>query len=267
MTAVAICGCLNTVVWGQMIVAHRGASFDAPENTIAAFEEAWRQKADGIEGDFYLTTDDQIVCIHDKDTQRTGGKRQQVASSSLQQLRQLEYGSWKNAKFAGQPLPTFADVWQTVPAGKMFIVELKVGPEIVAPLKQQLHDLKIPLDQVLIICFNADTVARCKELIPMARVHWLTSYKKNALTGQWRPSADQVAATLRDCGADGLGTQGNRAVVTPAFIQQLKDQGMEEFHVWTIDSPDDAKYFQQLGAMGITTNRPAFIRESLSDSQ
>jgi glycerophosphoryl diester phosphodiesterase len=59
--------------WSQMIVAHRGASYDAPENTLAAFKLAWQQQSDGIEGDFYLTADRQIVCIHDADTKRTAG--------------------------------------------------------------------------------------------------------------------------------------------------------------------------------------------------
>jgi len=61
-----------------------------------------------------------------------------------------------------------------------------------------------------------------------------------------------------------LGTQGERQVVTAEFIAELKRQGLREFHVWTIDDPKDAHYFQQLGAMGITTNRPKFIRDALS---
>ena len=57
-----------------LLIAHRGASHEAPENTLAAFRLAWEQGADGIEGDFYLSKDGRIVCIHDKDTKRTAGK-------------------------------------------------------------------------------------------------------------------------------------------------------------------------------------------------
>ena len=67
----------------QVIVAHRGASQDAPENTIAAFKKAWAQNADGIEGDFYVTKDQQIVCIHDANTERTAGRKLEVANSTL----------------------------------------------------------------------------------------------------------------------------------------------------------------------------------------
>ncbi|QDV26569.1 putative glycerophosphoryl diester phosphodiesterase 1 [Aureliella helgolandensis] len=246
-----------------MIVGHRGASYDAPENTIAAFQEAWKQHADGVEGDFYLTTDQEIVCIHDKDTLRTGGKKLSVAGSTLAKLRSLEYGSWKNAKFAGEPLPTFQEVWKSIPADKWFIIELKVGPEIVPVLKQQIDALAIPHERLLVIAFNTDTVAKTKQLLPDVRTHWLTGYKADADTGEFTPTAAQIAKTLQACHADGLGTQGNRDVVNAAFIDQLKRAGMREFHVWTIDAPEDAKYFQKLGAVGITTNRPAFIRESL----
>ena len=253
----------GNVALGQSIVAHRGASYDAPENTASAFEEAWRQNADGVEGDFYFTADGQIVCIHDKDTKRTGGEKMVVAESTLEQLKKLEYGEWKDAKFKGEPLPTFADVAAVIPAGKLFVIELKTGPEIVTLLVEELKKTKLTEDQLLIIAFNSDTVAKAKEMLPNVRAHWLTGYKQDRLSGAWRPTVEDVAKTLKACGADGLGTNGNREVVNEQFISTLRAGGMKEFHVWTIDDPADAKYFQKLGAVGITTNRPAFIREAL----
>jgi len=73
-----------------LIVAHRGASHDAPENTIPAFQLAWQQKADAIEGDFYLTRDNEIVCIHDRTTKRYSDRDLVVAESTLEELRQLD---------------------------------------------------------------------------------------------------------------------------------------------------------------------------------
>ena len=77
------------------IVAHRGASLDAPENTLAAFRLAWSQGADAIEGDFRLTKDGRIACLHDDTTQRTAGLDLTVADSTLAELRELDVGSWK----------------------------------------------------------------------------------------------------------------------------------------------------------------------------
>jgi glycerophosphoryl diester phosphodiesterase len=251
----------------QMIVAHRGASFDAPENTLAAFTEAWKQQADGVEGDFYLTKDEQIVCIHDADTLRTGGTKRIVAESTLAELRELEYGAWKGEAFRGEPLPTFAEVLAAVPADKLFVIELKTGPEIVPFLKAELEKETAVDRKVLIIAFNDKTVAECKKQLPAIRVHWLTGYKQNKATGQWQPSPQDVAKRLQECHADGLGTQGNRQVVNAEFLSNLRSEGLKEFHVWTIDQPEDAIYFQSLGAVGITTNRPAFLRAELDSAE
>jgi glycerophosphoryl diester phosphodiesterase len=76
MVLISLLACVSAEsLQAQIIVAHRGASYDAPENTIAAFKEAWKQNADGVEGDFYVIRDQQIVCIHDANTERTGGRK------------------------------------------------------------------------------------------------------------------------------------------------------------------------------------------------
>ncbi len=254
-------------IQAQVVVAHRGASFDAPENTIAAFEEAWRQEADGIEGDFYVTKDSQIVCIHDPTTERTSEKKLHVATSTLAELQELDFGSWKDSKFQGEPIPTFEDVLKTVPPGKLFVIELKTGPEIIPLLKAELERLDPQRENLLIIAFNPKTIIAAKKELPDIRAHWLIGYKQDRADGTWHPSVDEVAATLKQTGADGLGTMGVREVVTKEFIETLKRDGLKEFHVWTIDKPADAKYFQQLGAVGITTNRPAYIRERIFELQ
>lgn len=251
----------------QVIVGHRGASYDAPENTLSAFKLAWQQNADGIEGDFYITKDQQVVCIHDADTLRTTGKKLVVAQSTLAQLRELEYGKWKDGKFTGEPIPTFQEVLDIIPAGKLFVIELKVGPEIVPLIKDALdkETQSGSGKKFLIISFNADTVAKCKELLPSIRAHWLTGFKNDKKTGQWTPDANSISQTVAKCKADGVGMKGETAVINQPFVAQLHEQGCREFHVWTIDEVKDAAYFKNLGAIGITTNRPGFIREGLSD--
>lgn len=259
-------GLINTAsINAQMIVAHRGASHDAPENTLAAFQLAWRQNADGIEGDFYLTADNQIVCIHDRTTKRTTGVDKKVDRCTLKELRELEAGSWKGETYRGEKLPTFSEVLASVPPGKHFVIELKVGPEIVEPLAKELQSVsKADRDRFLIISFHEDTVAECKRRFPDIRAHWLTGFKKNETTGNWSPDAESIAQTVARCHADGVGMNGKRDVIDEAFINRLRVSGVKEFHVWTIDDPRDARFFQKLGAVGITTNRPGWIREQLT---
>lgn len=248
-----------------MIVAHRGASHDAPENTLSAFRLAWQQQSDGIEGDFYLTSDGEIVCIHDKTTKKTAGAALVVEQSTLPQLRELEYGSWKNPKYRGEPIPTFAEVMQTVPDGKTFVIELKSKVSIVPALVEQLKPFSRRDVKLLIIAFDQKTAAECKRCLPDVRVHWLTSFDDESSPP--KPTAMQIAATVKRLGVDGVGMQGKRSIVDKEFIETLQSEGCEEFHVWTIDSVGDAKYFKDLGAMGITTNVPAVIGRAVRDKR
>lgn len=248
---------------GQLITAHRGASHDAPENTLAAFRLAWEQHADAIEGDFRLSGDGQIVCVHDADTRRVAGVNHVVAATPLAELRSLDAGRWKAERFAGERLPTLAEVLAAVPSGKRFFIELKTGPEIVPPLVEDLARWRGDPASLTIIAFDADTVSTCKRALPAIRAHWLTSFKEDKATGAWRPTAEDVAAAVKACGADGVGLQGRWEVIDRDFVERLAAGGVGEFHVWTVDSPDDARAFRDLGAMGITTNRPALIRAAL----
>ena len=144
---------------GQLITAHRGASHDAPENTLAAFQLAWEQAADAIEGDFRLSSDGRIVCVHDADTKRVAGVNHVVADTPLEQLRELDAGRWKDARFEGEKLPTFAEVLAAVPPGKRFFIELKTGPAIVPVLVEELAAWRGDPALLTIIAFDADTVA------------------------------------------------------------------------------------------------------------
>ena len=250
-------------VQAQKIVAHRGASHDAPENTLAAFKLAWQQGADGVEGDFYLSRDGEVVCIHDKTTGRTAGRDLVVAETALAELQTLDVGQWKGAKFAGEKIPTLQQVIATAPEGKWLIIELKTGPEIVEPVRQVLADTHFPAEQVCIISFNRQTIAEAKRQMPNIKAHWLTGYKQKSETDPWLPSADEVAQTVKRLGVDGLGTDKKRQVVTAPFLARLREQGVSEFHVWTVDDPQDARFFAEQGAWGITTNRPLEIRRAL----
>ncbi|MEW4564215.1 glycerophosphodiester phosphodiesterase [Bremerella sp. JC770] len=248
----------------QMIVAHRGASFDAPENTLAAFQEAWKQKADAIEGDFYLTKDGHIVCLHDKTTERTtgGAAKLKPAEASLEQLRDLDVGSWKHEKYAGERIPLLDEVLATVPQAGKILIEIKCGPEIVEPLRVVLEKTTLRPEQIVIICFNQEVVKQCREKMPQFKANWLTSYKQNALTGKWSPGLASVLESLDKTGATGLGTQARDEVVTADFVREIRKAGVE-CHVWTVNEPAQAARYAELGFDSITTDKPAEIRSAI----
>lgn len=253
---------LAAPTWGQDIVAHRGASADAPENTLAAFRLAWDQKADAIEGDFYLTRDQRIVCFHDRDAKRIAGVDRKISGMTFAEIRALDAGRWKDSKWTGEQIPTLAEVLASVPEDKYLLIEIKCGPEIVPKLKTALAHAGLKPAQTRVIAFDKQVVAEVKRQLPQLKAYWLVGYKEDEQTGQWKPSRDEVLNTLEEIHADGLDTQGNRAVVDASFAAAVHQRGLE-LHVWTIDDPDDARYFKRLGVASITTNRPAWLRQAL----
>ena len=249
---------------GQEIVAHRGASFDAPENTLSAFRLAWQQKADVVEGDFYLTKDKHIVCIHDKTTKRVAPKQTvlSVAGSTLAELRTLDVGSWKHPRFANERIPTLEEVLATIPKGKRIFVEIKCGPEIIPHLQRQLAESSLTPEQIVIICFQKDVVTRSRREMPEYKASWLTSYKQSSIKRVWKPTRDEVLQSLKTTAATGLGTNGNLNVIDQDFVDAVRQVGCE-FHVWTVNDAKAARTFQRLKVDSITTDRPAYIRDEL----
>src|SRR4051812_36049152 len=120
------------------IVAHRGASTDAPENTLPAIELAWRQQADAVEIDVQVSKDGRLVAIHDSTTERTTGQPGSVQHLNLEELQQLDAGAWKGSRFAGARIPTLQEVADLVPHGKRLFVELKCGPAGLPDLERTL---------------------------------------------------------------------------------------------------------------------------------
>lgn len=243
------------------LIAHRGASHDAPENTLASFCLAWETGADGIEGDFRLTLDGEIVCMHDPTTGRTAGADLPVAGSTLARLRQLDVGSWKGDAWSRERIPTLGEVFVTIPTGKRIFIELKSGPEILPPLAAVLARSGLNPEQAVILAFDARVVAASRELLPRVKRLWLSDFRKERLFGGWSPDIEKILRTLKSCGACGLAGRARR-FQDAAFVRALHDAGME-FHVWTVDAPRSAARFVSLGADTIFTNRPDWLRERL----
>ncbi len=250
---------------GPRIVAHRGASYDRPENTVAAFEEAWHQGADAIEGDFYLTRDGKIVCFHDRTTKRIGGVDRQVEDQTLEELQSLDVGAWKGAEYAGMRMPDLADVLALVAEGQQVFLDIKSGPQIVGPMREVIQQSELTPDQIVVIAFNAEVVAETRRQLPEIATYWLLNHRRDEQTGEWTPSLEQVLATLRRIDAHGLSMRANTEVATEAFVAALREAGFE-FHTWTVNDPPTAIRFAELGVDSITTDRPAFIRQALIEA-
>ena len=243
------------------MVAHRGASGEAPENTLPAFQLAWEQGADAIEGDFRLTKDGHVVCVHDRDTKRVSGKKLIVKDSTLAELQLLDVGSFKGPQFKGVPIPTISEVLAVVPEGKKIYIEIKSGKEIVPQLLRDIQKSKLGNDQLVVICFDSAVLLEIKTLAPQLKLKtsWLVNFKKGK-NGEIKPKMDDAFKVMKLIKADGIST--SKRFVGEKFIKHVHSLGYEH-HVWTIDDIPTAKQYQQWGTKSITTNFPAKMRKAM----
>lgn len=248
-----------------LIVAHRGASGIAPENTLAAFKLGFEQKAYAIEGDFYLTKDAQIVALHDKDTARVTGKTKTLipSESTLAELQALDVGLWKGAAYKGEKAPSLAETMAVIPPDGHFFLEIKSGPEILPALFKELEKGPLKPEQITMICFNKEVVRQYKEKAPERRAIWLVSIKggKDGAPGPV-PALDEVLKTARATKADGVGFSANEHT-DEVFVKAIKDAGLIA-SAWTINDPAAAQRFRDYGVDYITTDFPAKISEALA---
>jgi glycerophosphoryl diester phosphodiesterase len=240
------------------IIAHRGASHDAPENTLAAFRLAFEQGADAAECDIYLTKDGKIAVLHDKDTKRVAGVDKKVVDQTLDELRALDVGTWKAAKFAGEKIPTLPELLAIIPKGKRLYIEVKCGPEIMPELKRVLAEAKLAPNQTPIISFSTAVVAAAKKDLPDLKAYWIVSVTSKKKT--W--TLDELIQKGSEIKADGLDLSAD-PMITADFVKSAEAAKLPVF-VWTVNDPAVAKAMIAAGVKAVTTDRPAWLREQLA---
>lgn len=247
-----------------LIIGHRGASREAPENTLESFRLAWELGADGIEADFRLTADGRIVCMHDETTARTTGAPLRIAGTRLEELQRLDAGSWKGSRWSGARIPTLDEVLSALPHGSWFFIELKSGPEIIDPLEKLLMSPGLSPERIRLLSFSAQLIALIKQRLPDWRACWLSDYRYNLLKNEWHPSRSDLLATLQSSSADGLAS-ADRAFLDEEMVDTLHKLD-KEIHVWTVDRLAAARRLCALGVDSIMTNRPGRLRRELEES-
>lgn len=238
------------------IIAHRGASHDAPENTLAAVRQAWAQGADAVEIDVHLTRDGRLAVIHDPDTRRTAGAATRVSAATLEELQRLDVGAWKSAAFAGERVPALDEVLALVPAGRRIFVEVKGGPAALPALERALRASALAAGQVAVIAFDLQTAGGAKAALPRAEVCWIIEEDSN----DGRLPKGEILARARAAQLDGLDLEATW--VDAAWAQQTRAAGFK-LYAWTVDDAPLARRLVQAGVGGITTNRPGWLRTAL----
>ena len=252
---VCISGCSKSVE----IIAHRGASYLAPENTMVSVMLGWEKGAD-VEVDVHLSKDNRIIVIHDSSTKRTGKLDLIVKDTPSLELRKLDVGSFKAAEYAGEQIPFLTDIIKTIPPGRKLYVEIKCKKEVL-PILEKLISQSSKMSQIVIIGFDLETVTMSKQLIDVP-TYWLKGTEKDKETEKWIPHNPQLVQIAKKNGLDGLDV--HYAGVTKEFTDAVKASG-QKLYTWTVDDPDEAIRLVGLGVAGITTNRPEWLRKHLNN--
>ena len=247
------------VLWGlksgaqQTFIAHRGASYLAPENTLAAANLAWDLGADAVEVDVYLASDNQVVVIHDKDTKRTarGKKNMVVKNTPSMVLRNLDVGSWKDKKYKGEKIPFLSEIIKTVPDGKQLVIEIKTGSEIIPHLKR-IVEKSGKQDQMIFISFGWETIIDTQKEFPDNKCYWLSS-SKNGLETKIKQAAEAGLA----------GINLNYNIIDEEVIEKASGYDLEVL-AWTVNDPVIGKRMTELGVKAITTDRPKWLKEEMA---
>jgi len=233
-----------------IVIGHRGASQYAPENTLASFKLAWELGADAVEGDFYLTKDQKVVCCHDSNTLRTSGISREITATTYKDLLELDFGKGKGKKWRGQKIPLLSEIIETIPEGKKLFIEIKGGLPVVPAVIKIIKESGKPLSSFIIICFDPEVISETEKMLPEIE----TSFLKLSITNIERKT---VVEELKKLGTDGISLK--KAPSIDNDLKLLLKKGGFKLHIWTINTPAIAKRYLALGINSITTNKPDFI--------
>ncbi|MDY7040456.1 MAG: glycerophosphodiester phosphodiesterase family protein, partial [Chloroflexota bacterium] len=212
--------------------AHRGASAQAPPNTLSAFRLAAELKADGVELDVQLSRDGEAVVIHDFMVDATTNGSGPVAEKTLAELQALDAGSWFDAAFAGEHIPALQEVMDAVGHRLLLNIEIKLpftlaNAGLEAEVVRLIEDNEL-LDRVIVSSFHPLALRRVKSLnrrIPtgLLYAHDLPIYLRRAWLAPLAPHEAR---------------HPDFTMVTPAYVQAMKARGYR-INVWTVDDPGE----------------------------
>lgn len=231
-----------------LVIAHRGASGDAPENTIAAFELALEQEADGIQLEVHLSKDNHPVVINDFTLERTTDGAGPVSQYTVRELKRLDAGGWRGARFRGQRLQTLQEVLERFRDRTRFWIELRGGSDVYDGIEERV------VSTVEIYDVVERAVLQSVDHGALARVRALNREVRVALVVQDRLELPRVPWLHAVC--PGAHLVGERVVA------ETREAGLD-CYVWTVNEPPAMDRLIQWGVSGIITDRPAVLRARL----
>jgi len=267
LTVLAILsGSYNVYIYAQpLVVAHRGASAYAPENTIAAFELAIELGADALELDLRQTKDSVLVVLHDSNVDRTTNGKGSVNNFTFSQLQKLDAGSWFDQKFTDQKIPSLQEVIDLLDDSTLIIIELKEGNETYPGIEERLVELvkqnKIEA-QTILKSFDPNVLERLRTIEPdiallyvyTLRIPWLGMIIDRGVTFD----------TVYDLDVEYL--QPHRFFLSKSFVNDAQAKGFKIIS-WGVNSTEAINESLEYGVDGIETDYPDKVQKLIYESE
>lgn len=237
-----------------LVIAHRGASAYAPENTLAAFRKAADMGFDLIENDVRVSRDGVIVVSHDKSLDRCTDGTGEIANLTLAEIKAPSAGAWFGPEYAEERIPTLREALQAIPMTAGYCIELKAGgiAEQVVRLVEQAGQV----DRTVIFAFDGSNGPAVKEANPRLPFLYLVSAQQEDRIAR---VPDFVTNAL-DFRADIIGI--NQAGLSPDLVKTAKRRGIRVW-AWTVDDFDLAQECIFMGVDGIISNKPDVARAAV----
>ena len=244
------------------LIAHQGASRDAPGNTLPAFRLAV-ERGFGFECDINLSRDGKVFTFHDDTLQRTtdGTDTRRVADLAWAEIESIDaggWGKWKGSCFEGTRPALLEEVLELARDGRWIYLDTKPRPEIVPLVARALAGQgRVNPSNVLFIASSEEICAAYKRALPGYKVFWI-SFTRGRVGQPHKPPAPPITAaevveTLRRVGADGVDIHFDPAVHDDDYVREVRNAGFE-FHVWTVDDLPNAREAFKRGVQTVTTN-------------
>lgn len=233
-----------------LLIAHRGGSLEVPENTISAFRHAINAGMRMVELDAQMTSDGELVVIHDETVDRTTDGTGPVGSFTLEELRRLDAGSWFAPEYAGERIPTLREVFDLcVAEGVGVVVELK-HPEMHPGLEEKVVALIGEMwlrgaENIWCISFDHDCIRRLRKLDPALPLGYL-----------FEPHA--VLFVYPDDTVQAFCPYYRAPLQFPEQVTQAHEMGKLVL-VYTVDDPAEVRALADVGVDGMVTDRPAAL--------
>jgi glycerophosphoryl diester phosphodiesterase len=229
----------------MLVIAHRGASGHAPENTLAAFKRAIALGATFIETDLQLSRDARFVAIHDDTVNRTTNGQGKVHDLSLADLRKLDAGSWFGSEFTGERIPTLEEILEfSKKHDVVFYLELKPGGSwggehaLIGALRQSSEEIA----RTVVISFDAGILEALRKIEPTLMTGLL-------FDGQIERPVERAV----EVGARQLVVRGD--LVTAVMLAEARNKDLQVV-CWTVNQPAHMRLLIQAGVDGIMSDYP-----------